>query len=52
MLGELESRQPSHATNIQVNLETEPVSITRFICLTGRYPADKERRDILDGVKP
>jgi hypothetical protein len=52
MLGELESRQPSHTTNIQFNLETEPIQIKRWICLTGRHPTAQERREILDGVKP
>jgi hypothetical protein len=35
MLGELESRQPSHTTNIQLNLPAEPIQITRFIVAHG-----------------
>jgi hypothetical protein len=52
MLGELESRQPSHTTNIQLNLPAEPIQITRFIVLMGRHPTAQERREILGEVKP
>jgi hypothetical protein len=52
MLGELESRQPVGLNqHFHVHFD-EPIEVTRFIALTGRYPTDKERRDILDGVKP
>ena len=52
MLGELESRQPAGPQqHLHVHFD-EPIEVTRFIALTGRYPTDKERRDILDGVKP
>ena len=52
MLGELESRQPTGPNqHFHVHFD-EPIEVTRFIALTGRYPTYKERPDILDGVKP
>jgi len=48
LMGELEQKAPQVTTNILVQqLRTEHPRIVRFVAMTGRYPTDVERRDVM-----